>query len=105
MLRFLIALLLLPVLCVCAWQAWPALQPVLHDPQPLGRFGVGAGVYLAAWALWLRRRPESMWSAFEHELTHALFCVAFGRKVHEFHAGTKADAKGRSGFVSYDAPG
>lgn len=105
MLRFLLALVMLPVVAAYAFAAGESLLPLVRHPEPLQPFGIGLATYLAIWLVHGRRRPPGFWFVFRHEMAHAIFCVLMLRKVHSFQAGSRADAEGRIGLVRHEAGG
>jgi hypothetical protein len=75
---------------------------LLFNPAPMIPFLWGAGIYGLVWLFILRRRKRGMWDTFEHELTHAIFCILCFKKVHSFMAGSSADQSGRLGVVYHE---
>ena len=67
-------LLSLGLLPGVALGVFEVLGRVLHNPQPIMLFGIGFTIYYLVWLLFFRRRiTGSLFSTFEHELTHAIF--------------------------------
>ena len=101
--RFLIAILLLPWVMGFALQLPSLAKAIYTQPSPLFPFALGLGCYALIWFFLLRKKGEpGVWDTFEHELTHAIFCVLLFKKVHAFHAGSQADKDGHLGYVSHE---
>ena len=82
------------------------LSGFVQDPKPLAPFFAGLVFWLWIWYAFLRNSSRSMWQTWEHELTHALFCILTFTKVHGFHAEGANGTTGHSGHVTHDhAPG
>ncbi|MBH66706.1 MAG: hypothetical protein CL784_09385 [Chloroflexi bacterium] len=83
-----------------------------HDPLPLVPFAGGLLFWIWIWHAHLSHSPQSMWHTWEHELTHALFCLLTLTKVRGFHADEKPykltrsnSATSYSGHVTHDHVG
>ena len=101
--RFLVAIFLLPWSVGFALQLTSLARDVYAKPAPLMPFALGLGCYALIWCLLIRKkRGRGVWDTFEHELTHAIFCVLLFKKVHAFHAGSHADKDGYLGYVSHE---
>ncbi len=101
--RFLVAIFLLPWSVGFALQLTSLARDVYAKPAPLMPFALGLGCYALIWCLLIRKkRGRGVWGTFEHELTHAIFCVLLFKKVHAFHAGSHADKDGYLGYVSHE---
>lgn len=66
------------------------LSGFVQDPRPLAPFAAGLVFWLWIWHAYLRKSPRTMWHTWEHELTHAFFCILTFTKVHGFHADEKS---------------
>ena len=101
--RFLIAILLLPWVMGFALQLPSLAKAIYTQPSPLFPFALGLGCYALIWFFLLRKKGEpGVWDTFEHELTHAIFCRLLFIKIHAFHAGSRADKDGYLGYVSHE---
>jgi hypothetical protein len=101
--RFLIAILLLPWVVGFALQLPSLAKDIFVRPVPLFPFALGLGSYALVWFFMIRKKRDTgVWDTFEHELTHAIFCVLLFKKVHAFHAGAEADQDGRLGYISHE---
>jgi hypothetical protein len=101
--RFLIAILLLPWVVGFALQLPSLAKGIFVRPVPLFPFALGLGSYVLVWFFMIRKKRDTgVWDTFEHELTHAIFCVLLFKKVHAFHAGAEADQDGRLGYISHE---
>ena len=102
MIRFIAAILLLPWVVGFAVQLPALAKSIYAEPNPLAPFGVGVGLYALVWALFIRKRGRGVWDTFEHELTHAVFCVLLFKKVRSFHADSNPDHRGFLGYVAHE---
>ena len=102
MIRFIAAILLLPWVAGFAVQLLALAKSIYAEPTPLAPFGVGVGLYALVWALFIRKRGRGVWGTFEHELTHAVFCVLLFKKVRSFHADSDPDHRGFLGYVAHE---
>jgi len=102
MIRFIAAILLLPWVVGFAVQLPALAKSIYAEPTPLAPFGVGVGLYALVWALFIRKRGRGVWDTFEHELTHAVFCVLLFKKVRSFHADSDPDHRGFLGYVAHE---
>ena len=103
MVRILIAILLLPWVVGFALQLPSLAKDIFVRPVPLFPFALGLGSYALVWFFMIRKKRDTgVWDTFEHELTHAIFCVLLFKKVHAFHAGAEADQDGRLGYISHE---
>ena len=76
-------------------------RDVIAAPGALKLFGAGAGLYMAAWFFVFRTRlAGSLFSTFEHELTHAIFAWLTFHRVR----GLKATWSG-GGHMTFDGQG
>ena len=74
LLKWPVGLLSLGLLPGVAVGFFEVLRRVLNNPQPMMLFGIGFTLYYVVWFLFFRRRiAGSLFSTFEHELTHAIF--------------------------------
>src|ERR1700722_11370436 len=90
LLKFLIAVALLPVL---AGGVWTLIGRALHSP-PAGQWGeawfVSLAVGFATWVAIFALLPRTMWLyVLGHEFTHALAAMLAGGKVTAFHVSSK----------------
>lgn len=103
MIRVLIAILLLPWVVGFALQLPSLAKDIFVRPVPLFPFALGLGSYALVWFFMIRKKRDTgVWDTFEHELTHAIFCVLLFKKVHAFHASSNADQDGHLGYVSHE---
>jgi len=101
--RFLIAILLLPWVVGFTLQLPSLAKDIFVRPVPLFPFALGLGSYALVWFFMIRKKRDTgVWDTFEHEFTHAIFCVLLFKKVHAFHAGAEADQDGRLGYISHE---
>ena len=82
---------------------------VLHNPQPIMLFGIGFTIYYLVWLLFFRRRiTGSLFSTFEHELTHAIFAWLTLHRVQGLKATWNSRGlmtfKGKGNWLIYLAP-
>jgi len=66
------------------------LPGFVQNPKPLVPFLAGLAFWFWIWHAYLRKSPRTMWHTWEHELTHALFCILTFTKVTAFHADEKS---------------
>ena len=103
MIRFLVAILLLPWVVGFALQLPSLAKDIFVRPVPLFPFALGLSSYALVWFFMIRKKRDTgVWDTFEHELTQAIFCVLLFKKVHAFHAGAEADQDGRLGYISHE---
>ncbi len=109
LLKWPVGLLNLGLLPGVAIGFFEVLQRVLNNPQPIVFFGAGFLLYYVAWLLFFRRRVAgSLFSTFEHELTHAIFAWLTLHRVQGLKAtwnnGGVMTFKGKGNWLIYLAP-
>lgn len=102
LMRKLFAILMIPFAVSFLLNGIGVLWKLAFDPGPILSFVIGGGLYGMIWLFVLRRRKRGMWDTFEHELTHAIFCILCFKKVHSFMAGSNADKNNRLGVVYHE---
>ena len=109
LLKWPMGLLSLGLLPGLALGFFEVLRRVLNNPQPIEFFGVGFVLYYAVWLLFFRRRiAGSLFSTFEHELTHAIFAWLTLHRVQglkaTWNSGGVMTFKGKGNWLIYLAP-
>ena len=77
-------------------------KELLDDLRPMAPFAVGMGLWFWVYWVYFRGRGLGLWDTWEHELTHALFCIITFTKVKGFRAETETiDRPGSVGAAGY----